>query len=147
MSALRRVVMDTNVLVSAALGFGSVPRRTLHKARAEGVLLASEETIAEFQEILLREALDPHVERRLREGMVEEFVRRCTLVPILAPIHFCRNPRDDRILEVAVHGRADAIVTRDADLLALHPFHGVAIVIPLEYLERTEQRDRGHTNR
>jgi len=52
------------------------------------------------------------------------------------PIRACRDPRDDKFLEVAVHGRADAIVTGDADLLALHPFRGIAILTPAAYLEQ-----------
>jgi putative PIN family toxin of toxin-antitoxin system len=57
------------------------------------------------------------------------------LVPIPTPIRACRDPRDDKFLEVAVHGRADAIVTGDADLLALNPFRGIAILTPSGYLE------------
>ena len=41
---------------------------------------------------------------------------------------------DDLILELAVNGDASCIVTGDADLLALHPFSGVQIVTPSEYL-------------
>ena len=55
---------------------------------------------------------------------------------ILSPVRACRDPRDDKFLEVAVRGRADAIVTGDADLLALHPFRGIAILTPAKYLER-----------
>jgi predicted nucleic acid-binding protein len=43
---------------------------------------------------------------------------------------------DDKFLEVAVHGLADAIVTGDRDLLELNPFRGIAILTPAEYLER-----------
>jgi predicted nucleic acid-binding protein len=56
-------------------------------------------------------------------------------VTILSPVRACRDPRDDKFLEVAVHGRADAIVTGDRDLLDLNPFRGIAILTPAEYLE------------
>ena len=51
-------------------------------------------------------------------------------------IRACRNPRDDKFLELAVHGLADAIVTGDRNLLELNPFRGIAILTPAEYLER-----------
>ena len=51
------------------------------------------------------------------------------------PIRACRDPRDDKFLQVAVDGRANLILTGDLDLLALHPFAGVAIVSPAAYLE------------
>ena len=62
MTELRRLVQDTNVRVSAALRNGSLPHRTLLKARLEARLLASDETLAEFREVLLRGKFDRYVE-------------------------------------------------------------------------------------
>ena len=134
MNELERFVFDTNVLVSSALRFGSTPHRALLKARSEGVFLVSEETLAEFQAVLLREKFDMLIERSLREEIFEEYARNCLLVNIARPIHICCDPRDDKFLEVAVHGRANAIVTGDADLLALDPFRGIEFLTPANYL-------------
>ena len=46
----------------------------------------------------------------------------------------CRDPDDDKFLEVAVNGNATHLVTGDADLLALHPFRGVAILTPADFV-------------
>ena len=62
MTELRRLVLDTNVGVSAALRNESLPHRTLLKARLEARLLASDETLAEFREVLLRGKFDRYVE-------------------------------------------------------------------------------------
>jgi hypothetical protein len=64
---------------------------------------------------------------------VAEFANACETVLIVFP---CRDPRDDKFLEVAVHGRADVIVTGDRDLLDLNPFRGIEILTPAEYLKR-----------
>jgi len=136
MAELRRLVLDTNVRVSAALRNGSLPHRTLLKARLEARLLASDETLAEFREVLLRGKFDRYVEPNLREGFLQEYVRLCTLVPILSTIRACRDPKDEKFLELAVHGHADAIVTGDADLLDMNPFRGISIHTPREYMER-----------
>jgi uncharacterized protein len=136
MNEMERLVLDTNVLVSAVLRLSSTPHRAFLKARMEGVFLASEKTLAEFQDVFLRDKFDPYIERKLREDIFEGYARNCLLVEIARPIRACRDPRDDKFLEVAVHGRADVIVTGDADLLALDPFHGIAIVTPADYLAR-----------
>jgi putative PIN family toxin of toxin-antitoxin system len=136
MNELERLVLDTNVLVSSALCPGSTPHRALLKVRMEGVFLASEETLAEFHAVLLREKFDSHIERSLRQEIFEEYARNCLLVEISRPIRICRDPRDDKFLEVAVHGRAQAIITGDSDLLALHPFRGIEILTPADYLAR-----------
>ena len=46
----------------------------------------------------------------------------------------CRDPKDDKFLDVAVAGHADALVSGDEDLLVLHPFQGIPIVQPAEFL-------------
>jgi predicted nucleic acid-binding protein len=51
-------------------------------------------------------------------------------------VRACRDPREDKFLEVAVHGRADVIVTGDRDLLDLNPFREIEILTPTEYLKR-----------
>lgn len=101
----------------------------------EAELLASEETLAELNAVLMRPKFDRKVDRALRESLFHEYSRQCTMIEILSPIRACRDPRDDKFLEVAVHGRADAIITGDNDLLVLHPFQGIAILSPAEYLQ------------
>ncbi len=50
----------------------------------------------------------------------------------------CRDPKDNKFLEVAVAGRADVIVSGDKDLLVLHPLQGIAIESPRDFLARLE---------
>ena len=46
----------------------------------------------------------------------------------------CRDPKDDKFLTLAVAANADYIVTGDDDLLVLHPFRGIQIIKPAEFL-------------
>jgi predicted nucleic acid-binding protein len=56
------------------------------------------------------------------------------MVPIIHTVRACRDPRDDKFLELAVNGEALLIVTGDDDLLILDPFRGIPIVTPVAYL-------------
>ena len=56
------------------------------------------------------------------------------MVLITERVEICRDPRDDKFLELALAGRADFLLTGDADLLALHPFRGTTILTPTAYL-------------
>jgi putative PIN family toxin of toxin-antitoxin system len=107
----------------------------LLKAQA-GKVLASDPTLLELVEVMGRVRFDRYVERSIRQQLVAEFANACERVQITYPIRACRDPRDDRFLEVAVHGRADLIITGDEDLLALNPFRGIPILMPAEYLHR-----------
>ena|ERR1035438_6499876 len=135
MSDTERHVLDTNVVFSGLLFPGSPPSLALLKAQ-RGKVLASDATLLELIEVMGRVRFDRYVERTFRQRLAVEFVNACETVSIAYPIQACRDPRDDKFLEVAVHGRADVIVTGDDDLLELHPFRGIAILTPAEYLER-----------
>jgi uncharacterized protein len=56
-------------------------------------------------------------------------------------INECRDPKDNKYLELAVSGKAEAIVTGDTDLLVLHPFRDIQIVTPQEFLLLNESID------
>lgn len=58
------------------------------------------------------------------------------MVPITQTIAACRDPKDNKFLDVAMCGGAALIVTGDRDLLELHPFHGVEILLPSDFLGR-----------
>ena len=131
----RLVVVDTNVYVSRLLNPLSVPGRAVAKALEEDRLLVSTATLMELQVVLRRPKFAPYIPPGYVESFLEQVLSVAIPIEIHAPIRACRDPRDDKFLEVAVHGRADAIVTGDRDLLELHPFRGIAILTPAEYLE------------
>lgn len=132
----RRWVVDTNVLVSRLLARRGNAGRAVDTALASGILLVSDATLAELVAVLSRPKFDPYLspdERRQFIALLGGIARR---IAIPRPIHACRDPRDDKFLDVAIHGEAHALITGDADLLVLHPFHGVPIVSPVGFLER-----------
>ncbi len=62
-------------------------------------------------------------------------MRESELVEIVDPVSACRDPEDNRVLELAVNGNAKLIVTGDTDLLVLNPFRDVRIVTPADFLK------------
>jgi uncharacterized protein len=135
MSGAERLVIDTNVVLSGLLFAGSIPSRAVLKAQS-GVVLLSDATRLELFDVVGRARFDRFVERAIRQRLAEEYAQACRTVQIHAAIHACRDPRDDKFIELAVHGRADAIISGDRDLLDLHPFREIEILTPAEYLGR-----------
>jgi putative PIN family toxin of toxin-antitoxin system len=133
---LPRVVIDTNVYISSFLRPNSIPTRAVRKAEQEAHLLVSDSVLAEFAEVFVLSKFDQYVRRAKRRTALRHIRSISIVVAIPYPIRACRDPRDDKFLEVAVHGRADLILTGDTDLLALNPFRGIAILTPAEYLEQ-----------
>ena len=104
------------------------------RAADSGQLLASAATLAEIDEVLRRPRFARFLSLESRLEFLKRYRDSVRLVLVPAPIHICRDPSDDKFLEVAVYGKADLIVTGDADLLTLNPYQSVQIVRPQTFL-------------
>ena len=131
-----RIVADTNLLVSRLLLPQSLPAQAVRKAVDEGQLLVSDATLGELADVLSRAKFDPYVSLEDRQDFIRVLNRVAERVIVTAPIKACRDPKDAKFLEVALNGEANLILNGDRDLLTLHPFRGVDILSPREYLER-----------
>jgi len=136
MRTRQRIVVDTNVLISRLLVADSVPSDAVRLARRNGRLLVSDASMYELAEVLNRRKLDRCITLKDRQRFLRELARIVEFVPIVQLVRECRDPRDGKFLEVALNGRADVIVTGDADLLAMHPWRGIAVLSPADYLMR-----------
>ena len=129
-----RTVLDTAVVVSAVLLPRSVPRQAFDLAVSRGTLLVSDQTIAELDEVLRRRKFDKYVSESHRLEFLAALLREAEVIGVHNVVTECRDPKDNKFLELALSGRGSHIVTGDLDLLVLHPFHGIAIVSPQSFL-------------
>ena len=130
-----RVVADTNVLVSALL-FGGPPEQiVLAGLRGEIQLLTSSPLLKELERVLkVKFKLNLH----LVINIIEEIKEVAELVEVSSHINVISYPDDDnRVLECAVDGKAEFIVTGDTKhILPLKEFRGTKILSPSEFLNR-----------
>jgi uncharacterized protein len=132
--ALRSFVLDSNVLISAAISAGGTARAAVDRVGEDGVLLFSPPTWAELVSRLKRDKFDRWVSPRRRLSFVAALLDFAEWTEISDAEMGCRDPADDKFLETAEIGEAAAIVTGDADLLSLHPWQGIPILTPAEFL-------------
>ena len=131
-----RFVLDTNLIVSAALFKQSVARQAFEKAITTGDILLSDALQAEVSEVLLRNKFDRYVSLETRLRFLSSFISLSTVVEISERIQVCRDPKDDMVLETAVNGQADTIITGDQDLLVLHPFRQTDVLSRRAFLDQ-----------
>ena len=131
---MMRVVLDTNVLISAILLKGRLSRfRELWKSGTLSPVL-SKETFQEFKMVLsyLKFSLSKNEIKAIIE---DEILPYFEVIDIKEKIDgVCRDPNDDMFLAVAFNARAPYVVTGDKDLLALRKYKSIEIVSPQEYL-------------
>jgi putative PIN family toxin of toxin-antitoxin system len=132
-----RAVVDTNVLVRALIKpHGTVGPVLLRLRHGEYTLLYAGSLLEELVDVLNR----PRIREKYRltdldiQAVVSLILLRGEVVVPEGGITACRDPRDDKFLEVAVAGKADVIVSGDQDLLVLHPFAGIPILAPAAFL-------------
>lgn len=132
----KRVVLDTNVLISAALRPNGSPRAVVDAVRAEnGILLFSDETFEELRSRLHRPKFDGYVDRQGRAVYLALLEPVSEWVSISGVQLGCRDPDDDKLLETALMGEADCLVTGDRDLLEMSLFHDIPILAPEAFLD------------
>ena len=131
-----RSAFDTDVIVSAVLLVGSVPRRAFDKALDEGEILISVPTLLELSEVLSRKKLNTYLLEEERMRFLVALLKEVEMVEITETFTDCRDAKDNKFLELAVSGKADCIVSGDADLLVLNPFREIPILTPREFLTR-----------
>ena len=131
---VERVVVDTNVLISAALRPAGTPRAVVDTiGEAGGVLLFANETIKELHSRLFRPKFDRYVSRTVRTQFLVQLLGVCERVSITGAKLGCADPNDDKFLETAMVGEADCLVTGDRHLLDMTPFRGVPILTPAAF--------------
>jgi putative PIN family toxin of toxin-antitoxin system len=133
-----RAVVDTNILIRALIKPGGTVGPVLTHLRNGGYVLLYADPL--LHELVATLAL-PRIRTKYQlddddvEAIVALILLRGEPVTPTRRIKACRDPKDDVLLEVAVAGRADSIVTGDDDLLVLHPFESIPIVGPAEFLD------------
>lgn len=136
---MKRIVLDTNVLVSALLFKGCLAGFVDLWREGEIVPIISRETFTELQDVL------HYPKFALAEDEIQAIVED-EILPFFEVVDVkevvtgdCRDPYDDQFLSVAVNSGAACIVTGEKDLLDLGKYRGIRIVTPQEFLASLER--------
>ena len=127
-----RVVVDTNVFISAALKESTWPGAVVRWLERFDGLLKTRATEREVFGVLQRPRIAEDIVR-LYSVRLQRLFTGVELVAITEAVTGCRDPKDDKFLELAVNGRADVIVSGDADLLVLEAFRDIPILTPAAF--------------
>ena len=133
--SLKLFVFDTNVFISAALLTGSVNGMALDKAFKTGRVIVSADTFDELTEVIFRKKFDKYFTDQRRLQVVQKFERDTLVVEVNISIDACRDPKDNKFLELAVSAGASCIISGDQGLLVLHPFNEIPILSAKDFLQ------------
>ena len=127
-------MFDTNALISAHLLNKSNNRKAYNKAIETGLLLYSNATFDEFAKTFIRSKFERYLALDKRMSAIKEFQTRGALIDVLISVTDCRDPKDNKFLELAISADASCIITGNKDLLVLHPFRDIPILNAVDFL-------------
>lgn len=128
-----RVVLDTNVLLSAALSPQGAPAELVDRLLAEGRLVFSQATFAELESRIWKPKFDRYLSIEIRNRLLRELNGSAQWVEISSAIaaqKFSRDVKDDPFIHVAMVAGVTRLVSGDDDLLCLNPLGKLHIVTP-----------------
>ena len=131
---VKSAVIDTNVLISAALSPNGTPAKIVKHFITNGRIIFSDETYEEFSTRIWRPKFDSYISREKRKALLLDFSNIADWFEISGKLKACRDPDDDKFLELAVKANAWVLVSGDRDLTDLGEIEGISIVTPAECL-------------
>ena len=137
----RRVVVDTNVWISASLTANGAPAQLARRVLAECMPVLSEATFAELEARLWRPKFDRYLGMELRQRILHDLDAAAfwvAILPGLAAQRWCRDPDDDHFIRAALAAQAPLLVSGDADLLEVSAIEGLRILTPPQALAAIE---------
>ena len=132
-----RVVIDTNVWLSAALSPAGAPSQVVRRVLASGVPVFSDATFAELEARIWKPKFDRYLSMEARQGILHDaraLGHWVGIPPDIATQRFSRDADDDKFIQTAMAGTALWLVTGDQDLLVIEADLGMRIVAPAQAL-------------
>ena len=130
-----RLVLDTNVLVSAILSPNSISAKILNWGEDNSVILYSDATLTEVLSILKRSKFSKYIDHGDIDGLSIRIKTVWLLIKILNQVQLCRDPKDDKFIDLALNGNASHLITGDNDLLVLNPMENISIINPRTFYD------------
>ncbi len=135
---IERWVIDTNVLISAALLKTSLPSVLVGRALRDGRIVFSPATFEELETRLWRPKFDRYITPESRKLLLHDLAAAAESVEPATMATFSRDPDDDKFIHAALAAKATWLVTGDSDLQALGMVEGVVILMPAQALRQLE---------
>ncbi len=129
-----RVVIDTNVFISALLNPLGTPKKVINIAVSQFTILQSEATYQELATRISKKKFDKYLEKDDRLDFLSSLKNRSLFVDIWHETRVCSDLDDNKFLELAVSGMAQYMITGDNALLILNTYQGIPIITPAEFV-------------
>lgn len=124
-----RCILDTNLLISAAITPGNKPYQILHWVVSNATLFTSDEIYEKLKQVIVRKKFEKYFTNyESRDHFLNLIFKFSTFATPREKIDHCRDPKDNKFLELAVAINADFLIAGDEDLYILKSINNTVIL-------------------
>lgn len=133
---LKRIILDSNVIISAILKPRSIASDALETASEHFNIVVSKESLDELLEVLKRPKFDKYLSLADRLEDLRDYINITTKIPVTLEVFDCKDPKDNKFLALALASNARLIVSGDKkDLISMNPYRGIEIIGIRDFIE------------
>jgi uncharacterized protein len=134
--ARKKIIFDTSTLISACIYPDRTLARIFQQALIKYQLVVSRETLEELTTVLARPKFDTWRSMEQRKEWIKRYAKAVVVFPITINVTDCRDPKDNKFLDLALSAEANIVVVSDDDLLTLNPYNDVEIIGVIEFRDK-----------
>ena len=131
---MKRVVIDTGVIVSALIKKEGISRIAFLTAIEVCVPLIAVDTLIELEEVLSRPKFNRFFSSEDQVSIIASIIDRGQLIEVNSSVELCRDSTDNKFINLALDGKADVILSGDPDLLSLNSISNILVLNPSDFL-------------
>lgn len=135
MNSSKKYICDTNILLSSLISSSSPPAQTVDFIKDNGLFSFSKETFSEFEEVLKRPKFDKFLSKERRINFINEILELSVFYEVHDKADICRDPKDNKFLDIAIASYAEFLITGDEDLLILERIEKTSIISPRNFVD------------
>jgi len=135
MNSFKKYICDTNILLSSLISSSSPPAQTVDFIKDNGLFSFSKETFSEFEEVLKRPKFDKFLSKERRLNFINKIFELSVFYEVHDKTDICRDPKDNKFLDIAIVSHAELLITGDEDLLILERIEKTSIITPRNFVD------------
>lgn len=134
---LKLIVVDTNILISAILSPDGTARKALDKVYNQFKIAQSEQTYQELKTRINKPKFDKYISDEERKDFLNTVLKKSQFIKVKSKITDCRDPEDNKFLELSIDAKSLFLITGDKDLLVLKSLEEYQdlIITPREFID------------
>ncbi len=134
---MNKIVLDTNLIVSALLIKNSISRKAFDLVVNQYSIVSSKECFEELNDVLGRKKFEKYFSLKDKYEFLKSYFELVEFFEVGIIVSDCKDPKDNKFLALALESKSKIIVSGDRHLLEMKNYFGIKIISPHDFIQLT----------